>query len=96
VAVNEKCHFCQTFAYANQYVFSPRQPVRLSDDARERISELNGRIAEVVRSQESFPQMSAHLDSLSGQLRDVVRAEIARAGTSAEERPFRDVQERDS
>lgn len=96
VAVNEKCYFCQTFAYANQYVFSPRRPVRLSDDAREQISEINGQIAEVVRSQESFPEMSAQLDSLSGRLQDIVRAEIARAGTSAEEKPFRDVQQRDS
>jgi hypothetical protein len=93
LAINENCHSCQTFAYANQYVFSPLRPVELSDSAREQLAEVRDQIAEVVRSQKPFPQMSADLDSLSSQLISIVRAEIQRAGTSADEKPFREVQE---
>src|SRR5947209_774894 len=64
VAVNEDCQFCQTFAYARQFVISTDGDAILSDDARAQIRDLDGQVAALVQSDEPFAQMNDDLDGL--------------------------------
>lgn len=93
VAVNDDCHFCETFAYARQFVITADRQVRLSDDAQERIDELNDQVAEVVHSDEGFDQINADLDGLADQINRVVVGDLQRTGTRADVDQRRDVRE---
>jgi len=95
VAVNENCLRCATFAYANQVVLTPRTRVEIGDEAEGRIEYLEGQIRSVAASSEAFPQMSADLDSLTGQLVAVLQGEVQRAGTTAERSDDRKVDQHD-
>jgi putative peptide zinc metalloprotease protein len=92
LAVNSTCQSCDTFAYANQVVLSPGRPVHMSDDAEESIAQVNRAMGAVVRSPESFTAMTTDLDNLTQTLVGIVQAEIARAGSEAGERHFRQVE----
>jgi putative peptide zinc metalloprotease protein len=94
-AVNENCLRCATFAYARQEVLTPGTRVRISSIAQNRIQQLQWRIDSVADSDEAFDQMTADLDSLTEELVAVVQGEIDRAGTTAERRGDRRVDERD-
>jgi putative peptide zinc metalloprotease protein len=93
VALNENCLRCQTFAYARQVVIRSATPARLGDDAEDAIEDIDERIGEVVRSRRPFPEMTASLDRLAERMAAVVRAEIARAGSSGHEDDHREVHE---
>lgn len=94
-AVNENCVRCQTFAYARQEVLTPGTKVRIGDQAEERIEYLQSRISQVARSDLSFTEMIGSLDSLTEELVGVVQGEIDRAGTWADRKGDRRVDERD-
>jgi hypothetical protein len=93
VAVNDNCQFCETFAFARQFVITTDRQVSLNDDALERIDELNDQVAAVVRSGEAFDQMNADLDSLATQIDDVVVSDLQRTGSRADVEEHRDVRE---
>jgi len=96
VAVNDECHFCQTFAFARQFVISTDGEASLSEDAREQISDLNGQVAAVVASDEPFAQMNDDLDSLAVQIDTVAVNDLQRAGRHADVEDHRDVKEQDN
>ncbi len=96
VALNENCHFCQTFAVARQFVISTDRQVTLSDEAQERIDELSDQVSKLVRSDEPFPQMDADLGSLAAQIENVVVSDLQRAGLPADAEEHRDVKEQNS
>ena len=95
MAVNDGCHFCQTFAFARQFVISTDGGATLSDDAREQIWELSGQVAAVVRSDEPFTQLNADLDSLATQIDTVAVNDLQREGRHADVEDHRDVKEQD-
>jgi putative peptide zinc metalloprotease protein len=92
-AINDGCDTCETFAYARQYVFVVGHEVRISGWSEHRLEDINEEMADVVQSRDAFPTMEAELDSLTQQLVDVVRHDIARAGKKGGEQDQRDVQE---
>jgi len=89
-AINDNCTRCVTFAYARQVVFVVGRPVRIGDDAEDRIEDINEEMADVVRSGATPPEMEAELDALTEQMVDVVRDEIQRSGSSGGEHDHRD------
>jgi putative peptide zinc metalloprotease protein len=95
VALNENCLRCATFAFARQVVLTPGRRVEIGDDAEGQIERIQGRIRNVAGSSESFPQMTADLDSLTEQLVAVVQGEVDRAGTWSDRKDDRRVDEHD-
>jgi len=93
VALNEDCLRCQTFAFARQVIIQSATPVSLGEDVEDAIEDADERIREVVRSRQSFPEIAATLDELAERLANVVRTEIARAGSSGDKDDRRDVHE---
>lgn len=95
VALNESCNSCQTFAYANQVVFSPHARVKIGDAAEEQIEAIDEQAANVVASNETTDQMTSDLDGLTARLTALVQAEIQRAGTDAAKVDHREVHHED-
>lgn len=83
VAVNYECHFCATFAYANQVLLNTDSDVHLGPEAEQQLHDLRDQVDHVAASDEAFDQMSADLDGLTQQMAAVVQSEIDHAGATA-------------
>ena len=80
VALNHECTRCQTYAYARQEIIAVDGAFALSDAGRDEVRRLETAIQRLADSDEPFTEIGAQLDALAVQLREVVRAEIGRAG----------------
>jgi putative peptide zinc metalloprotease protein len=80
VAVNENCTLCETFAGAYQIVLGTGGPVRFTDEGRRRISEIRREIRRLRKEDLSPPELKAQLDTLVGELREVLRTELRPRG----------------
>lgn len=81
VAVNADCTSCGTFAYAWQYVLHVDGPAHLSPEGRRQVVELEEEIRAAAASMTPVTladdlTLSAKLDALTSQLRDVVDHEV--------------------
>lgn len=80
VALNDDCLRCQTFADAYQYVVSTGGPAHLSDEGRQRVADLRGRVADTAASGLAFDQLEAELDALYAEFKDVIDTDLVRNG----------------
>jgi putative peptide zinc metalloprotease protein len=77
IAINDTCHYCETFAYANQVILRAGSNASVSERYVDQAENVRRNIAAVAASSESFPQMTSDLDGLTQQLVGIVRAAIS-------------------
>lgn len=93
-ATNAGCSHCGAFAYAWQYVPQVSRTVTLTSEARQRVAELRGAIADTAaahdpKTVDGAIAMDAALDKLTAQLKTVIDGAIAEAGATATGEPVR-------
>lgn len=84
VAVNSNCTRCDTFAFAYQYVLTTQGPVYLSAAAHQQIAQIREQVAEAVASNLPDDQLDAQLQSLAGEFKAVIDANLQQAGVAAQ------------
>ena len=76
ISLNAACPACETLAYAYQLVFGRDEPVRLTEEGRNRLAAVIAALTIVGTSDAPIALVSDQVDVLMGELREVVATEL--------------------
>jgi hypothetical protein len=80
IAINQNCQSCVTYAYAWQYVVPTSKDIRPSRKARAKVANISDQIDQAAHSDLAPADLDARLNTLTGDLKATIDAELARQG----------------